>query len=392
MISNSPRSGFVRKNLSGDQAYGSFVPAPLPPKPSLDIDSEMHALLLAAREKLACLKGAAQYIPNMGMFLAMHVRKEALFSSQIEGTQATLDDILDPMLDGSSNRDVLEAVDNVKAVVFALDQLKNKQGLPLCLRLLRETHKVLLVHARGKDKSPGEFRHLQNWIGPTGCSIREAAYVPPNPEDMMQSLDALERYMHAEDGLDPLIRAALIHYQFETIHPFLDGNGRIGRLLILLFLLEHQVIEQPYLCISYFLKRHRTQYYEHMTSVRENGTYEAWVKFFLRAAAEAAEDALEVVDKLYALSTANRERILAGVSGTAARGKRERFLSFLERTPIIEIGKTAAALNWSFPTTSKYVRTFVEAGLLKEITGRTRSRVFAYESYLAVLRKDTQPL
>ena len=198
--------------------------------------------------------------------------------------------------------------------------------------------------------------------------------------------------MHAEDGLDPLIRAALIHYQFETIHPFLDGNGRIGRLLILLFLLEHQVIEQPYLCISYFLKRHRTQYYEHMTSVRENGTYEAWVKFFLRAAAEAAEDALEVVDKLYALSTANRERILAGVSGTAARGKRERFLSFLERTPIIEIGKTAAALNWSFPTTSKYVRTFVEAGLLKEITGRTRSRVFAYESYLAVLRKDTQPL
>ena len=245
MISNNPRSGFIRQNLGGAQAYGSFVPASLPPNPSIQLDEEMNALLLAAKTKLAYLKGAARHIPNMEMFLAMYVRKEALFSSQIEGTQATLDDILDPTLDHACNRDILDAVDNVKAVLFAVKQLQDVHGLPLSLRLLRETHKVLLKHSRGQDKSPGDFRHSQNWIGPTGCSLREASYVPPKPDDMTQALNALELYLHAPDALDPLIRAALIHYQFETIHPFLDGNGRIGRLLILLFLIDQKVIDAP---------------------------------------------------------------------------------------------------------------------------------------------------
>ena len=392
MISNNPRSGFIRQNLGGAQAYGSFVPASLPPNPSIQLDEEMNALLLAAKTKLAYLKGAARHIPNMEMFLAMYVRKEALFSSQIEGTQATLDDILDPTLDHACNRDILDAVDNVKAVLFAVKQLQDVPGLPLSLRLLRETHKVLLKHSRGQDKSPGDFRHSQNWIGPTGCSLREASYVPPKPDDMTQALNALELYLHAPDALDPLIRAALIHYQFETIHPFLDGNGRIGRLLILLFLIDQKVIDAPYVYVSYFLKIHRTQYYEHLTSVRENGTYEEWVKFFLRAAGEAAQNAIESIEKLSTLAAACRERILSGVRGTAARAKLERFLSYLEGAPIIEIKRTADDLDWSFPTTSKYVRIFCEAGILKEISGRSRGRVFAFEDYLAVLRKDMQPL
>ena len=280
MISNNPRSGFIRQNLAGAQSYGSFVPASLPPEPSIEPDEELNGLLLEAKTKLAYLK-------------------EALFSSQIEGTQATLDDILDPMVDHTSNRDILDAVDNVQAVLFAVKQLQDVHGLPLSLRLLRESHKVLLGHSRGKDKSPGEFRHSQNWIGPTGCSLREASYVPPNPDDMMEALNALELYLHVPDELDPLIRASLIHYQFETIHPFLDGNGRVGRLLILLFLMDQQVIDAPYVYISYFLKIHRTQYYEHLTSVRENGTYEAWVKLFLRAAGEAAQDAVESIESFY---------------------------------------------------------------------------------------------
>lgn len=392
MICNNPRSGFIRKNLSGDQAYDSFVPTALPPNPSLEIDADMTAQLLTVHHKIALLKERARHIPNINMFLAMYIRKEALFSSQIEGTQATLDDILDPMIDENCNRDVQEAVDNVNAVQYALNQLRDEHGLPVSLRLLKETHKVLLKHSRGQDKSPGEFRYTQNWIGPTGCSLQQASFIPPNPDDMMQALNTLELYFHAKDALDPLIRAALIHYQFETIHPFLDGNGRIGRLLILLFLLDQQVIDSPYLYISYFLKLNRTQYYEHMTSVRTNGTYETWVKFFLCAAEKAAQDALDTIERLHQLSESSRTKIMKGVNGKVAQTKLERFMSYLESTPIIEIKRTSSALGWSFPTTSKYVKRFTDAGILKEVTGRMRGRAFAYEQYLAILRKDMQPL
>ena len=352
----------------------------------------MNARLLAVHQKIALLKGTAHHIPNMNMFLAMYIRKEALFSSQIEGTQATLDDILNPMIKENWNRDVQEAIDNVNAIQYALNQICNEHGLPLSLRLLKETHKVLLRHSRGRDKSPGEFRHTQNWIGPTGCSLRHASFVPPNPADMQQALHTLELYFHAEDALDPLIRAALIHYQFETIHPFLDGNGRIGRLLILLFLLDQKVIDAPYLYVSYFLKLNRTQYYEQMTSVRTNGTYEDWVKFFLSAAAEAAQDALETIERLQRLSVSSRCKMMDGVNGKAARSKLERFMDYLESTPIIEIKRTSSDLGWSFPTTSKYVNRFMDAGVLREVTGRARGRVFAYEDYLQILRKDMQPL
>lgn len=392
MICNNPRSGFIRKNLSGEQTYDSFVPATLPPKPNLEIDDDMTAHLIAVHKKISFLRGRASHIPNLNIFLAMYIRKEALFSSQIEGTQATLDDILDPLLDENLNRDVQDAIDNVAAVQYALDRLRNEHDLPLSLRLLKDTHKVLLQHSRGQNKSPGEFRYTQNWIGPTGCSLQQASFVPPNPSDMKQALYQLELYFHEEDDLDPLIRAALIHYQFETIHPFLDGNGRIGRLLILLYLIDKNIIDSPYLYISYFLKLNRTKYYEYMTSVRTDGTYEAWVKFFLNAAEKAAQDALETIDRLHQLSEDSRVKVMDGVNGKATLVKLEHFMRYLESTPIIEIRRTSSDLGWSFPTTSKYVKRFSDAGILKEVTGRTRGRVFAYDEYLQILRKDMQPL
>lgn len=222
MICRSARSGRLRPNLSGAQTFFSFQPTPLPPEPPVVIDREMTALLCKIYADIGLLHGLASSIPDLSLFLAMYVRKEALFSSQIEGTQATLDDILDPTIDRNANRDVTEVIDNAEAIFFAVEQMKdsNSKGLPLCMRLLRETHQVLLTHSRGRDKNPGEFRSSQNWIGPTGCSLTTASYVPPNLEDMHQALSDLEKFFHQEPPrLDPFINAALIHYQFETIHP-----------------------------------------------------------------------------------------------------------------------------------------------------------------------------
>lgn len=392
MKHESTRSGWVRTNLTGKLAYASFVPADLPPVPPVALDRDMQKLLSLSREKLAELQAEARHIPNVEIFLSMYVRKEALFSSQIEGTQATLDDILDPSIDENGNRDVAEASDNVRAALYAIGQIKSQNGLPLSLRLLKETHRVLLTHARGAEKSPGSFRTTQNWIGPAGCGLRSASYVPPNPEDMTEGLYALESYIHDESDLDPLLRAGLIHYQFETIHPFADGNGRIGRLLILLFLLEQGVISEPYLYVSYFLKLNRTRYYDALMNVREKGDYESWLKFFLHASYAAAEDALHTIEKLRDVKAKSANAVLAGCSGTARRAKRLAFLEYLEKRPIIEIGRTAEELGWSFPTTSKYVKDFMAAGILTETTGRRRSRIFSYEPYLTVLRKDTEPL
>ena len=228
--------------MSGEAAYQSFKPSPLPPNPELNINSDIVKKLVEANRDLVRLDTAAKLIPNVELFISMYVRKEALISSQIEGTQCTLDDILDPDIDGNSNLDVCDVINYVRACTFAINRL-NK--LPLCNRLLREIHGELLAGVRGQEKNPGEFRRSQNWIGAANCSLREARYIPPNVEDMNDALNDLERYMNDGDDYDPLIRIALIHYQFETIHPFLDGNGRVGRLMILLYLMEQGYISKP---------------------------------------------------------------------------------------------------------------------------------------------------
>ena len=262
------RAGCFITNLSGEMAYQSFRPNPLPPEPPIEMSNEMIAKLVDANRKLATLDGLSSRIPNMDLFVSMYVRKEALLSSQIEGTQCTLDDILNPFAEENTNLNVSDVVNYIRAEEFAINCL---QTLPLCNRLIKETHAVLMEGVRGQEKDPGEFRYSQNWIGGQGSTLRNARYIPPNPEDMMNAMSDLEKYMNGEDSLDPLIQAALIHYQFETTHPFLDGNGRVGRLLITLFLMEKKILSTPSVYISYFLKMNRIEYYDRMTQVRKTG-------------------------------------------------------------------------------------------------------------------------
>ena len=299
---NKNRAGYYRTNLTGEAAYQSFVPSPLPPEPNIEPDQDMIGLLINANTQIATLNEIAKHIPNMNLFVSMYVRKEALMSSQIEGTQATLEDVFDPMMDTNRNRDVADVVNYIKATEYAIRRLET---LPLCNRLLRETHAVLMENVRGQEKNPGEFRHSQNWIGGQGSTLKTARYIPPNQEDMIAAMSDLEKYINEDNATDHLIRAALIHYQFETIHPFLDGNGRIGRLLITLYLMEKKLLTTPALYISFFLKRNRIEYYDRMTEVRNKGDYEQWIRFFLQAVYECAADAIATIDKLVALHEKN---------------------------------------------------------------------------------------
>lgn len=377
------RAGVFKTNLSGEMAYKSFVPASLPPNPAIELDNSTIEILVKANKQIALLEGIAERIPNVNLFVSMYVRKEALMSSQIEGTQATLEDVLDPMLDENTNRPVGEVINYIKATDFAINRLKE---LPLCNRLIKEAHKVLMSGVRGQEKNPGEFRHSQNWIGAAGSSLQNASFVPPSPEDMVQSMSDLEKYLNSEDELDILIRVALIHYQFETIHPFLDGNGRIGRLLITLFLMEQNVLTTPVLYISYFLKKNRIEYYDRMTEVRNKGNYEQWVKFFLQAVYESAKDATDTIDKLNALHYKNCaviEKI-----GRSAKTAMRLFI-YLETNPIIDIQKTSKDLGIAFNTISDAVKRMCDIGILEQKSTQSRNRTFAYREYLDILREGT---
>lgn len=377
------RAGYWKTNLSGEMAYQSFVPSPLPPTPPIEISEDILEQLIKANSQLAILESVATRIPDVDLFVSMYVRKEALMSSQIEGTQATLEDVLDPLIEDNTNRNVADIVNYIKATEYAIRRLHE---LPLCNRLLKETHAILMEGVRGQEKNPGEFRCSQNWIGGKGSTLRNARYIPPSPDDMTEAMSDLEKYINADDRLDGLIRAALIHYQFETIHPFLDGNGRIGRLLITLFLMEKKILTTPALYISYFLKKNRVEYYDRMTEVRSKGNYEQWVKFFLQALAESAKDAIAAIDELTALHDKNVD-LVAGM-GRASKNAMLVF-RYLEANPIIEIGKTAEALGITFGTASNVVERLSSAGILEQTTTGRRNRTFAYKDYLAILRKGT---
>ncbi|MDR1728318.1 MAG: Fic family protein [Acidobacteriota bacterium] len=377
------RAGAFITNLSGEASYKSFVPSPLPPNPAIEFDRDAVALLVEANKQIAVLEGASTHIPNVNLFVSMYVRKEALMSSQIEGTQATLEDVLDPMVDENANRDVADVINYIKAAEYAISRLKE---LPLCNRLIKETHAVLMSGVRGQEKTPGEFRTSQNWIGGRGSTLKTARYIPPAPQDMTDAMSDLERYINVDDDLDVLIRAALIHYQFETIHPFLDGNGRVGRLLIIIFLMEKKAISTPALYISYFLKKNRVEYYDRMTEVRAKGNYEQWVKFFLQAILESAVDATTTIYKLVALHDRNASEIekMGRVSGTTATVFR-----YLEANPIIEIGRTATALAMSYNTAAAAVKRLCDIGVLAQTSGEQRNRIFSYVDYLDLLRVGT---
>ena len=378
------RAGCFITNLSGEMAYQSFRPNPLPPAPPIEMSNEMIAKLVDANRKLATLDGLSSRIPNMDLFVSMYVRKEALLSSQIEGTQCTLDDILNPFAEENTNLNVSDVVNYIRAEEFAINRL---QTLPLCNRLIKETHAVLMEGVRGQEKNPGEFRYSQNWIGGQGSTLRNARYIPPNPEDMINAMSDLEKYMNGEDSLDPLIQAALIHYQFETTHPFLDGNGRVGRLLITLFLMEKKILSTPSVYISYFLKMNRIEYYDRMTQVRKTGDYEQWILFFLQALSDSAEDAIQTIDELTKIHNRNAQKFENMTKRQQANAMN--FLIYLEKNPIIDIQKTAAALNLSYNTVAKSVALFVDNGILQQTEKSGRSKIYSYVDYLAVLRKDT---
>lgn len=378
------RAGAFVSNLTGEMAYQSFRPAPLPPNPPIALSGELVAKLVDANKKLAALDGLSARIPNMDLFVSMYVRKEALLSSQIEGTQCTLDDILNPLIEENTNRNVSDVVNYIKATEFALNRL---HSLPLCNRLIKETHAVLMEGVRGQEKSPGEFRYSQNWIGGQGSTIRNARYIPPNPEDMQTAMSDLEKYMNGDDSLDPLIQAALIHYQFETTHPFLDGNGRVGRLLITLFLMEKGILSHPALYISYFLKMNRIEYYDRMTQVRKTGDYEQWVMFFLQALSDSAGDAIQTIDALTALH--NQSVAKLGAFSKRQQTNLLKLFAYIETNPIIDIQKTAAALGLSYNTVSKMVTILVDEGILWQTDKAGKAKIYSYADYLDILRKDT---
>ena len=373
------RAGMYVDNLGGEASYLSFRPNPLPPIPEIKMDEEIVRLLIEANKQLVKLDMASQFISNADLFISMYVRKEALISSQIEGTQCTLDDVLDPEVEMNANLDVSDVINYVKATQYAIKRLDK-------LPLIREIHEVLMEGARGQDKCPGEFRHSQNWIGPANCSLKEARYIPPNVEDMQNAMSDLEKYINENVEYDPLIRVALIHYQFETIHPFLDGNGRIGRLLILLYLMGQGLLAKPVIYISYFLKKNQVEYYDRISEVRRSGNYEQWVRFFLEAVSKAAADSLETIQKLSSLHDTNIEKL---PKTTRAKDNLRAVFDYIEQYPIIEIKRTAQELDISYNTVATAVKKLMELGILQETTNAARNRVFAYGEYLEILRKDT---
>lgn len=361
--------------------YRSFVPAPLPPDPPLQIDSQMLSLLSRADRALGRLDGVAQTLPNPDLFVAMYVRQEAVLSSQIEGTQSTLEDILSFELDPKGQglpQDVEEVVNYVGAMNFGFERLTT---LPLSLRLIREIHAHLMQGVRGAEKQPGEFRRSQNWIGPANVPLARATFVPPSPSDMWEALDNLEQFLYVqEDGLPPLLQCGLAHAQFETIHPFLDGNGRVGRLLITFLLCHWGVLHRPLLYLSHYLKRRRSEYYDRLMAVRTSGGWEGWLRFFLRGVGETAEEAANTARAILLL----QERHRAMIEEHGLGNKRSALLDLLFRRPLLNVNLVRDELGVSYFTANRLVERLQALGLIEEITGSQRNRRYRYAPYLAL--------
>lgn len=370
--------------------YKAFIPATLPPKPDIRMAGELTRLLSDADRALGRLDGVASILPNPDLFVAMYVRHEAVLSSQIEGTQSTLEDLLEYEAERrvapSAPRDIEEVVNYVGAMNHGLARLPD---LPLSLRLLREIHERLMRGVRGGERSPGEFRTSQNWVGPPGSTLQTAQFVPPPPHEMKAALHNLEQFLHDRKSLPVLIHCGLAHAQFETIHPFLDGNGRVGRLLITLLLCERGVLRRPLLYLSYYLKAHRAQYYDRLTAIRHDGDWEGWLKFFLRGVYEVSQAATEVSRAISTLREQHRE-LVALKAPNAASG--QKLLDYLFQHPIIGVRNAEKAVGCSYATANTLVRQFEDIGILEEKTGRQRNRVYRYDSYLDLFEKQALQL
>lgn len=386
--SGHQRLGTFVETSAGGQRVRAYVPAPLPPRPPLDSNQFMRVYERAVAA-LGRLDGVTTVLPSTPLFLYMYVRKEALLSSQIEGTQSSLSDLLlfeNDEVPAVALDDVTEVSNYVAAMEHGVACIRG--GFPLSLRLIREMHAILLRSGRGVTKQPGEFRRSQNWIG--GTRPGNALFVPPPPNRVNGCLDALERFLHSDNpSIPPLIRAGLAHVQFETIHPFLDGNGRLGRLLITLILCEAGVLHEPILYLSLFLKARRDDYYRLLQEVRQAGTWETWMEFFLIGVAETAEQAAATARELIAMFEADRKEI--GSLGRAATSAL-RVHELMQARPLVTIKTVSDGLGISFPTAGAALEKLVAIGMVRETTGRQRGRTYAYAKYLASLDRGTDPL
>lgn len=381
-------TGQYETSGAGGEQVRAFVPKPLPPAPPLEITPERQRLLERATLALGQLDGISRLLPDPGLFLYSYVRREAVLSSQIEGTQSSLADLLLFELEevpGVPFDDVVEVSNYVAALEHGMKRLEG--GFPLSNRLIREMHAKLLSKGRGSERSPGEFRRTQNWIG--GTRPGNAHFVPPPPKHVEECMASLERFLHDPNASSTLIKAALAHVQFETIHPFLDGNGRIGRLLIAFILHHERVLSQPLLYLSLYLKQHRSQYYRLLDLVRSDGEWEIWIDFFLEGVQQTATNALDTAMRLLALFQENEQKVQ---SLGRASANILRVLQVLEKRPLVTLNELSSRAGVTFATASKAVEALVTLGILKEMTGKRRNRVFAYERYMKILNEGTEAL
>jgi Fic family protein len=385
-----PETGTYIKNTASGESFRSFVPNPLPPHPPIELTDEDHELVARANLAIGRLDGATTVLPDMSLFLYFYIRKEAVLSSQIEGTQSSLSDMLlheEDLAPGVPMDDVQEVCNYVAAMDHGLRRLR-EDHFPLSLRLIREMHKVLLSEGRGSDKMPGEFRRTQNWMG--GTRPGNARFVPPPPDRLNECMDNLEKFLHDQPKrTSPLIKAALAHVQFETIHPFLDGNGRLGRLLITLILCVEGALHQPLLYLSLYFKENRQEYYDRLTAVRLDGDWIGWLRFFLKGVETTAQQAANTATRIVALFDENRAKIdVLGRKASSAH----RLHALLQKHPITTINNAAKKLDLTAPTVQSAIDSLSSLNIVHEITGKKRSRIYSYEHYIDILKEGTDPL
>lgn len=383
MESKTTRAGRFVTQPGG---FKAFVPAGLPPDPPLQMDADLVTSMSRADQAIGRLDGVALTLPNPDLFVAMYIRREAVDSSRIEGTQSSLDDVLAFELDPKTRDvpgDIEEVVNYVRAMNYGLDRLST---LPLSLRLIREIHGVLLEGIRGGRATPGAFRTTQNWIGPKGASLAGATFIPPPVHDMHLALGDLERFLHSPGHLTALVHCGMVHAQFETIHPFLDGNGRVGRLLVAFLLVHQGVLHKPLLYLSTYLKQHRDEYYDRLTAIRRYGDWERWITFFLDGIAVTATEAATTAQAIMRMREEHRSKLQSHGAG----GHHFRLLDLLFEKPLVNVRAVSVQLTVSFVTANRLIDTFVELELLEEITGRRRERVFRYTPYWRLFSEDVK--
>ncbi len=365
--------------------YSAFYPHPLPPTPPIEYDGEMRSLLSEADRSLARLDGIATVMPNPDLFITMYVKKEALLSSQIEGTQASLQGILEFEADYKPKDDINQVKEVINYITALNHGLERLQRIPLSNRLIREMHKILLKDTRGQHSAPGEFKRTQNWIGPAGASIHEAIFIPPPPAQVYDVMSELEKFIHRENDTPPLVKAALIHTQFETIHPFLDGNGRIGRLLITFFLVWKKTLSKPILYLSYYFKKHRSDYYDLLNLTRGEGDFESWVKFFLKGVIDTSDEASKTVGEIILLRDNLSKRIYDEISSKHALP----LLDLLFNAPVIDARMVSDRLHITDITARALIAKFEENEILREITGNKRNKRFIFNDYVELIARGT---